>query len=118
MKNIFKQKPSQKLLDRLSQSRLLISRLNEDQDIQIPKVYSLLKKYFKDFDDELFSTFESFLLICKKVAEYKDCGFYEFEPWFEIKMESCVRQVFSISNLLEHEDNLRIEEFIFQFYSA
>lgn len=114
--NPFKSKPNTKVLTILSQSRLLLDRLNKDPDMDIPKVRTLLKKEYKDFDDEVFSTVSSALLLGKKVAEFKSLN-YEMDSWFETQLESAVDHTFSILTELKPESVEEVFSFVTRFYS-
>ena len=100
----------------LDQSCVLLLRINEDKDVSIPKVSSLLQKHHASFRDYLFSIFESNLLICKKIGEYKEQGF-EITADFEQKLNSATTLLFSIMPLLTYEQNCEIGEFIVNFYA-
>lgn len=106
-------KSSEELQDKLIQSKLMLTRLNNNTEIEIPKVNSLLKKYHDNLNDEIISIFESLLLIFNKLED-QNC--YEFNSWIKIQAESCERQVFSIFDYLDHEDCLIIEKLLFNFY--
>lgn len=113
----FKKKKDAKLMSILAQSRLLLSRVNEDEDLQIPSVTSMLKKDYQSYDDEFYSTFESALLIAKKIEEYKMLD-NEIDSHFLIKAEAAIEHVFRSLNYLEigSEDDQKLENFVLDFY--
>lgn len=115
IKNFFTPKPHKDVFKKLEQGRLLISRLNDDVDFSIPKARSLVKKHYKDFNDELDSTFEALLLVNKKNSEYKEL-LYEIEPWFEQKLVSATELIFSVIPYFSHEQQIRIWKNIIKFY--
>ena len=84
--------------------------------MDIPKVRTLLKKEYKDFDDEVFSTVSSALLLGKKVAEFKSLN-YEMDSWFETQLESAVDHTFSILTELKPESVEEVFSFVTRFYS-
>tara|TARA_R110000868_G_scaffold193218_1_gene437914 strand:- start:92 stop:481 length:390 start_codon:yes stop_codon:yes gene_type:complete len=104
-----------RMFDLLNQANLLLTRINEDDEIDIPKVKSLLKKEHLTFKQYLCDVFESNLLIGKKIAEYKEAGF-EMDSYFEQKYVSASDHVFSLFSLMRYEDRIDIENLIIDFY--
>ena len=115
--NFFKLKPNKNLIKILDESSLLLKRLNKDEDINIPRVISLLKKDYSSFNDKLYSVVESMLLVTKKVAEYKELD-YEMEPWFIERVNSATAHTFLMLNYLDPEDDQLMESFIREFYAV
>ena len=113
--NFFKTNPSKHSYRILEQSRLLISRLNEESGIPVPVVESVLKKDFKDFEDELHSTFRALMALSKRVEEYKKED-NEFSEWFETKMLLTSDHTFTVFNHLNISDYNNLQRYIVDFY--
>jgi len=111
----FRPKPLKILYEILEQSRLLISRLNEESKISVPNVITMVNKNFKDFEDELFCTFSALLSLSKRVEEHK-AEQNEFPEWFETKMKLTSEHVFSVFSFLNKYHYNKLEKFIIDFY--
>lgn len=109
--------PNKTLRTRLRQAQLLMIRLNEDQDIDIPKVKTNLQKHFKDFKDEVISSYESFLMLGRKVAEFEELG-YIIDPWFQERMTSLTNHMIMVQDLLDYDDQERVLKLVLDFYKG
>ena len=113
--SIFKSKPNPKVYKLLSQGNLMVSRLNEESNIPDAEVNSILKKDFKSFEDELFSTFRGLLILSKRIEDRKRQD-NTFPEWFETRMERTSNHLFSIFNYLKLEHYNELERYIIDFY--
>ena len=113
-KSLTKFKFNPKLDTHLQQCKLLLLRLNQDSDLEIPKVFSLLNKDCnKNQDKEIYAVFESLLLLNKKIYNYQDV---ELDSWYKYKLDAASEHTFLIFNYLSEYDQSNLEKYIINFY--
>ncbi len=116
IRTFFKKEPAKQLLDTIQRSKLLIHRLNEEENVQIPKVITNTNTYFLTIEDEINSLLESILLISKKIEIFRNN--YEIDPWFDSRLKIALDSVFSIYYLLDYNDRENFDKFIIDFYRS